>query len=72
MSIEDQAQDLELKIWEANNMASRAPASYAPDDPEYGPDACEECGEPMHPVRRSYGYCLCVSCQQALEQSRRR
>lgn len=71
MSAEDRAQELEVKVWEQNNKASTEPLRYEPTDPGYGPAECEECDGDMHPVRRSYGYKLCVSCQQAREPRRR-
>lgn len=29
---------------------------------------CQDCDEPMHPVRKSYGFRRCVECQTLVEQ----
>lgn len=63
MSAEDKAQELEAKYWEINNMnRNHLPKAAQPGDPNYGPEECNECGEEMHPVRRSHGFTLCFNC----------
>lgn len=71
MSAEDKAQEIELKQWERDNKASSEPIRYEPTEAGYGPAECQACDANMHPVRRSYGFKLCVSCQQAREPRRR-
>lgn len=39
---------------------------FSPGEPGYGPEFCDECGAEMHPVRRGYGYKLCVPCKELL------
>ena len=73
MSIEDRAQEHEAHIWEINNMRRKVgPPPAKPGDADYGPEECEECGDTMHPVRRSYRFILCTSCQTAREIVTRR
>lgn len=48
------------------------PAVAKPGDPGYGPEECERCGDDMHPVRRSYGFKLCVHCAEAKERGGQR
>jgi hypothetical protein len=68
MSIEDRAQERELQEWEARNLGrSNKPASYQPEDEGYGPAECEECEAEMHPVRRGYGFRICVHCKEMSE-----
>lgn len=67
MNIADNAQDVEVRAWEARNQP-REVKSYSPTDSGYGPAQCEDCGAEMHPVRRSYGYTLCIHCATAAEK----
>ena len=71
MSAENRAQELEIKVWEAHNSRGSSPVRFEPHQEGYGPEECDECGAEMHPVRRGYGYRLCVTCQQAREPRRR-
>lgn len=71
MSIEDRAQEHEAQEWAIINRP-REVAKYAPGEPGYGPEECEECGAEMHPVRRAHGFVLCTSCQSAVERRSRR
>lgn len=70
MSLEDNAQEYEAKLWAINNRA-REVVSYHPGDKGYGPEECEQCGAGMHPVRRSYGFKVCTPCASATERQRR-
>lgn len=70
MSIEDQAQDHEIKLWERRNAPRPERPTYAPGDPKYGPACCEECDEPMPTLRRANGWLLCTSCQSLAERGR--
>ena len=71
MSIGDRAQEHEAKEWAIINRPRKV-AKFAPGDPGYGPDECEECDDEMHPVRRTHGFKLCTSCQSAVERRSRR
>lgn len=72
MSVEDDAQELELRQWEALNLGrGDKPLSYASGEPGYGPPECEECDAEMHPVRRSYGFRVCVHCKEFAEAEAR-
>ena len=66
MSLEDNAQAHEAKVWAINNRP-REVVKFQPGDDGYGPEDCQTCGADMHPVRRAHGFCLCTSCQSALE-----
>jgi len=71
MSMEDVAQDVELREWERNNLArSRGPTKFQPSDAGYGPAECDECGDEMPAERRAWGFMVCVSCKQAMERRR--
>jgi len=70
MSAEDRAQELEVKVWEQNNRPRTELVKFEPGQEGYGPEECDECGADMHPVRRGYGFKVCVSCQTALERRR--
>jgi len=70
MSLEDNAQEHEAKIWAINNRP-REVVSYKPGDAGYGPEECVECGAEMHPVRRAHGFKLCTPCASATERRRR-
>ena len=73
MSMEDRAQEHEAHVWELNNVhRKQMPPVAQPGDPRYGPEECEECGDDMPEVRRSYGFKLCTQCQSAIEALRRR
>lgn len=61
MSLDDDAQAHEAQIWAINNRA-REVVRYQPGEPNYGPEECNECGDEMHPVRRSHGFTLCIHC----------
>lgn len=68
MSMEDEAQELELRLWEARNVGrSNKPLSYKPDEAGYGPAECEECDAEMHPKRRAHGFLICVHCRELEE-----
>jgi formylmethanofuran dehydrogenase subunit E len=67
MSIEDKAQEHEAMIWEQNNRA-RSVARFNPGEAGYGPAECEDCGEEVHAVRRSYGFTTCTPCASARER----
>jgi len=67
MSIEDRAQDLEIREWERNNRVKPLRA-YAADEAGYGPAACRECGTAMPTPRRIDGRSHCTPCQTAIEQ----
>lgn len=74
MSMEDIAQEVELKQWELNNASRQAPVKYAPGDAGYGPAECDECGSDMPAARRAHGFTICVACKtsQELQQKHRR
>lgn len=68
MSVEDQAQELELARWEANNTPHNDGRRYKKGDAGYGPKDCDECGSKMPPQRREWGYTICVHCKEAEER----
>lgn len=71
MSMEDIAQDVELREWERNNIGRRGDSvRFEPEDVGYGPEECEECGAPMPVERRAWGFELCVPCKQITEMRR--
>jgi RNA polymerase-binding transcription factor DksA len=72
MSMEDQAQELELKQWVQNNKTRQVEKTYKPGDSNYGPANCLNCDEAMPVARREYGYALCTGCKTELEQRRRK
>lgn len=72
MSMEDEAQRIELMMWERNNAPRPAPVKYEPGQPGYGPAECDECGEPMPEARRAHGFVVCVPCKQIEESVRSR
>lgn len=63
MSMEDDAQVLELMLWERTNASRPEPVKYAPGDAGYGPEDCDECGAEMPQARRAHGFTICVSCK---------
>jgi RNA polymerase-binding transcription factor DksA len=69
MSAEDRAQDQELAMWEITQRSAKM-ASYAPEDPRYGPALCRQfdCGEPISEARRAMGKHHCVECTETLER----
>lgn len=69
MSLEDKAQEHEAMLWEQNNRA-REVTRFQPTDKGYGPAECVDCGDDMHPVRRSYGFTRCTKCASAREVRR--
>ena len=71
MSIEDIAQDVEAWDWERNNRPRTPRALLAPDDEDYGPAACKECGDEMPELRRAMGRHLCTSCTELYERRKR-
>ena len=71
MSIEDQAQEHELKMWEQAQRVRSVP-TFPPDHPLYGPEECDGCGANMPELRRRHGWRLCTSCQSDAEASTRR
>lgn len=71
MSMEDIAQEQELKQWEFNNRPRPEPKRFVPGDAGYGPAECE-CGEPLPSARREWGFRLCIECQTFAEKVTRR
>lgn len=71
MSIEDRAQEHEAAEWERLNRARQAAPEYKPGDAKYGPEACEDCDEPMPPERRARGRHHCTVCTELLERRAR-
>lgn len=68
MSMEDQAQALELRQWEQlNKSRTSGQIKFSPADAGYGPEECDECGAAMPAPRREWGFSVCVTCQQQLE-----
>lgn len=67
MSLEDKAQEIELKQWELNNKPRPAPLRYSPGDAGYGPEFCDECGSDIPRERREHGYSVCVDCKSKQE-----
>lgn len=67
MSIEDRAQELEIREWERNNRV-RPNRTFAIGDPGYGQAACQDCEAPMPEQRRADGRSRCTPCQTAIEQ----
>lgn len=67
MSHADDAQRIELLMWEKNNAPRPEPVKYAPGDDGYGPEFCDECDEVMPDARREHGYAICVPCKSAEE-----
>ena len=75
MANEDQAQNVELREWEANNRSRNIDkVRFAPGEPGYGPEFCqvETCGEDMPAERRAWGFRICVECQRRAEDRARR
>lgn len=69
MSLEDKAQEHEQKQWELRNVdRPQLPPPAKPEDPDYGPPACEECEGPMPAVRRSYRCTMCTGCTSEAER----
>lgn len=69
MSLEDDAQQYEAKLWELRNINRKElPALKKPGEPGYGPEECDECGDTMPEVRRANGYLLCTACKSAIER----
>lgn len=68
MSEADQAQAIELKMWEQANASRPDPVRHAPGDPGYGPEWCDRCGDEMPEVRRQYGFSICVTCKTIEEK----
>lgn len=73
MSIEDIAQEAEIKQWERINVGRPTQQIYAPLDTGYGPEECqnEECGDDMPVLRRELGRTLCTACQQRAEDTKK-
>lgn len=71
MSMEDIAQEQELKQWEINNRSRPHQTRFVPGDAGYGPAVCE-CGEPIPTPRREWGCKLCIECQADAEKATRR
>ena len=69
MSMEDQAQELELAHWQINNTPKDDGHKFSPGEAGYGPAECDECTSPMPTERREWGYTICVHCKA--EQERR-
>lgn len=71
MSVEDQAQELELFYWELANQPRGEVKKYQPHDPGYGPEFCviEHCGDLMPEARRAWGFKICVQCKERQERS---
>lgn len=67
MSMEDAAQDHEVRIWEINNRPRPEAKKYAPGQDGYGPEECVECGDDMPALRRENGWCLCTACKAKTE-----
>lgn len=71
VSMEDIAQDVELKQWELNNQSRSEPVKYALGDEGYGPEFCanDDCGAEMPAARRAHGFRICVGCK-SIEEGR--
>ena len=71
MSMEEQAQAIELREWEAINRSRPAPVKHAPDAAGYGPAFCrvDACGVDMPQARREWGFDVCVGCKTIQEKS---
>lgn len=74
MADEDRAQEVELRAWEQNNNRPVKPVRFAPGQPGYGPELCENdhCGVAMPEQRRAWGFLICVDCQTTIEQRQAR
>lgn len=59
-----QAEQEALEAFRERRRESRGPV-------EPGPPECIDCGDDMHPVRRSYGFPRCTGCQTAAEKLRK-
>lgn len=69
MSLEDNAQQHELREWEYRNVhRPKLADGLQPGDAGYGPPECVECDDDMPAVRRSYGFRVCVPCQEHFER----
>jgi hypothetical protein len=73
MSVEDQAQEYEIKQWERVNAPRSIMPVFTPGDAGYGPEFCidEMCGDEMPAERRALGRHLCTACQQRAENTKR-
>uniref|UniRef100_A0AAU6W212 TraR protein n=1 Tax=Pseudomonas phage Touem01 TaxID=3138548 RepID=A0AAU6W212_9VIRU len=71
MSMEEQAQALELMEWEAINRSRPAPVKYQPGTHGYGPEFCrvDACGVEMPAARREWGFTICVGCKTLQEKA---
>lgn len=61
MSMEDDAQEVELKMWMKINQPRNTVT-------QIGPEHCQECGLEMNTIRRNHGFSRCVDCQTILDQ----
>lgn len=68
MSLEDQAQQHEAKMWEMANAPRPVKPTFKPGDALYGPEDCDGCGATMPTNRRVDGCRLCTSCQTDAER----
>lgn len=68
MSIEDRAQEHEATVWAYNNRPRQSTPLLEPGDPNYGPELCAQCDDPMPTLRRRMGKWLCTPCQAREER----
>lgn len=67
MSEADIAQVHELRDWERNNAPRKPLPKYKPNEREYGPESCVECGDDMPRLRREMGKIKCTDCTSSAE-----
>lgn len=41
---------------------------FLPEEPGYGPEECDDCGDVMPTARREYGFKVCVPCKELTER----
>jgi RNA polymerase-binding transcription factor DksA len=68
MSIEDRAQELELRDWERNNRPRNEQKRFEPNQKGYGTSHCLDCGDEMPLLRRAMGKNMCTDCTSAEER----
>lgn len=68
MSIEDLAQEVELRDWEQRNNFVSTKRTFEPGERGYGPAQCVECEDDMPPQRRAMGSTLCTACKTLEEK----
>lgn len=76
MAEADQAQELELMMWEQRNAegAGNKQVKFTPADKGYGPEYCSNtrCEVEMPTQRREWGFKVCFDCQTLIEKRQQR